>query len=211
MTVTVERRRSIAARGLAATLVCCVGLVFAACSSSPAAVTTSTASTGASTHTVPGTTAELGASLSSWKVAHVPTTAGTTAGYGPIVTVNGRKVPEFTALHVSGGKVVGWHLSFGSATHLAVAENLVRQLLPADAQQTASWRGTFGPGRYCEFVDFRSKALAQTLATAVPPASGSNIGATIYYTSPKQSGTPSIEEVNSADVGIHSHTQGQTC
>jgi hypothetical protein len=200
-----------AARGLAVTLVCCVGLVFAACSSSPAAETTSTTSTRAGTPTGPRASAELGASLSSWKAAHVPTTAGATAGYGPTVTVNGRKVPEFTALHVSGGKVVGWHLSFGSATHLATAENLVRQLLPADAQQTASWRGAFGPGRYCEFVNFRSKSLAETLGTGVPPASGSNIGATIYDTSPERSGTSSIEEVDSADVGIHSHTHGQTC
>jgi hypothetical protein len=136
---------------------------------------------------------------------------GTTAGYGSIVTVDGRKVPEFTALHVSGGRVVGWHLSFGSATHLAAAENLVRQLLPADAQQTASWRGSFGPGRYCEFVNFRSKTLAEALGTGVPAASGANIGATIYNTSPEGSGTSSIEEVNSADVGTHPHTQGQKC
>ncbi len=211
MTVTIERRRAVAARGLAATLVCGVGLVFAACSSGPAAETASTASTGAGTHTVPGSSAELGAGLSSWKAAHVPTTVGTTAGYGSIVTVDGRKVPEFTALHVSGGRVVGWHLSFGSATHLAAAENLVRQLLPADAQQTASWRGSFGPGRYCEFVNFRSKTLAEALGTGVPAASGANIGATIYNTSPERSGTSSIEEVNSADVGTHPHTQGQKC
>jgi hypothetical protein len=128
-----------------------------------------------------------------------------------MVTVNGRKVPEFTALQVRGGKVVGWHLSFGSATHLAAAENLVSQLLPTDAQQTASWRGSFGPGRYCEFVNFRSKTLAEALGTGVPPASGSNIGATFYNTSPERSGTSSIDVVNSADVGIRSHAQGQTC
>ena len=130
MTVTIERRRAVAARGLAATLVCGVGLVFAACSPGPAAESASTASTGGGTHTVPGSSAELGAGLSSWKAAHVPTTVETTAGYGSIATVDGRKVPEFTALHVSGGRVVGWHLSFGSATHLAAAENLVRQSAP---------------------------------------------------------------------------------
>jgi hypothetical protein len=210
MTETVERRRALAVRGATAALVCGVGLVFAACSSSPAAQTTTTASTAPSTH-ASGSSAELGATLSAWKAAHTPTTAGTTAGYGSIVTVNGRKVPEFTALQVSGGKVVGWHLSFGSATHLASAENAVRQLLPADAQQTASWRGSFAAGRYCEFVNFRSKTLAEALGTRVPPASGSNIGAAIYSTSPQGSGTSSIELVNSADVGIHSHTQGQTC
>jgi hypothetical protein len=88
---------------------------------------------------------------------------------------------------------------------------LVRPLLPADAQQTASWRGSFGPGRYCEFVNFRSKTLAKGLGTGVPPGIREQHRATIYNTSPGRSGTSSTEGVNSAGVGIHSHTQGRTC
>lgn len=63
-----------------------------------------------------------------------------------------------------------------------------------------------------EFVNFRSKSLADALGTGVPPASGSNIGAMIYNKSPRRgSGTSSTEVVNRADVGIHSHAQGQRC
>jgi hypothetical protein len=202
---------------VAALMVVCTGFVFAACSSSPAAKmnptppTTSPARTGPA-RTGPAGSAVLGATLQAWKASHVPATVGTTAGYGSAIIVNGRKVPEFTSLQVRDGKVVGWHLSFGPATRLATAENLVRELLPEDAQQTASWKGSFrGADRYCEFVNFRSKKLAEALGTGAPQASG-NIGASIYDSSSAgRTGTPSIEVVNSADVSTRVNVQGHKC
>jgi hypothetical protein len=179
------------------------GSALAACSGS---------SGSSSSTTVPPGKAGLGASLSSWQSVHPPTSAGGTSGYGTTVTVDGKSVPQFTAVQVHSGKVVAFHQSFPSGTKLGTAEASVRQELPTDIEQTASWRGNYATaGKYCEFVNYRSEELSGILGSGSLSSTQSNIGVTLYRIEHGQAGTPSIAVVNSADVNTTPRTVGQSC
>lgn len=198
-------------RRAAGALVLGIGLALAACSSGPSGEP-ATPTTG-STHAALIGRSVLGANLASWTAAHAPITVAGTPGYGSIVTVDGRKVPEFTSLVVRGGRVVGWHLSFGPGTLPAAAESLVRGLLPTDAQQTASWTGPSGGSKpYCEFVNFRSRLLGAALGQqASEGASGDgDIGVALSDRAPGQAGQAG-RVVTSAVVGTRARVHGQGC
>lgn len=154
--------------------------------------------------------AVLGATVSEWQSAHPSTTVGGSAGYGSSVTVDGRSVPQFTAIEERDGRVVGFHMALPPGTRLATAEQLVRTQLPTDIEQTASWRGTFrSSGGYCEFVNYKSAKLAVQLPTAT--ASASNVGLKVYEIKDGKAGSPSIRIVNSADVSTTPGVVGQAC
>jgi hypothetical protein len=105
---------------------------------------------------------------------------------------------------------MGWHQVFPAHTSLAHAEATVRDALPADTRQTASWRGTFaGGGRYCEYVSYESTSLASQLGS--PSPAGSTIGVEFYQATTNASGSPSIATVNSAQVRAESYTLGERC
>jgi hypothetical protein len=188
------------ARWLVGTVIAAVGLGLAACSSSPSAgVHVST----------PGPPARLGSSLAAWQATRGGTGDG---GYGSTVVVNGQSRAQFTVVTTTGGKVTGWHQVFPANSSLAHAEAAVRGVLPADARQTASWRGTFaGGGAYCEFVSYQSASLASHLGTTAPSAATSNIGVKFYQVTPHRSGSSSIATVNSAQVAANPYTLGQHC
>ena len=196
MTMTVPGRRWV----LGALVGSAVAL--AACSSGSANPSPST--------TVHPGVAVLGATTAEWQSAHPSNTVGGSAGYGSSVTVDGRSVPQFTAVATRGGRVVGFHMSFPPATRLATAEQLVRSELPTDVEQTASWRGTFrSTGGYCEFVNYKSAKLATQVPTAT--ASASNVGLKVYQIKNGKTGSPSIRIVNSADVSTTPGVVGQAC
>ncbi len=179
-----------------------VSLTVTACSSSSSSHTSST--------TAPTGVAVLGATSAVWRSAHPSTTVGGVAGYGSAVTVDGHSVPQFTSVKDQAGRVVAFRMSFTPATRLAVAERLIRAQLPADVEQTASWRGSYGKAAaYCEFVNFRSKELATTLQTTT--ASADNIGVTVYRIERGRAGSPSIRIVNTAIVSTTPSVLGQSC
>ena len=193
-------------RWVRGTVVIVAALGLASCASGSAAKATTT------TTPVPAGAAVLGADVATWRSVHPQTTVGGTTGYGSTVTVAGRPVPQFTRVVVRHGRVVGWHLSLPAGTHLAAAEALVRRQLPADVEQTASFRGTFaGGGRHCEFVNYRSAGLARALGLPPPSVSEATLGVILYEREPGQSGTPGIEVVNSADVSTTPGVTGRSC
>lgn len=126
--------------------------------------------------------------------------------------VNGRSTAQFDAVTTDDGKVTGWHQVFPVHSSLAHAEATVRDALPADARQTASWRGTFsGGGGYCEFVSFQSASLASQLGTTAPTPADSNIGVKFYEVTPDRSGSSSIATVNAAQVRAEPYSLGEHC
>lgn len=171
------------------------GLGLAACSSSPAP------------HVSSGPPARLGSSLTDWQA----TRPATADGYGQAITVNGTSTAQFTHVTTTDGKVTGWHQVFPAGSRLARAEAAVRTVLPTDARQTASWRGTFAGGGFCEFVNYQSVSLASKLGTAAPAPSEANIGAKLYEETSHGPGAASIATPNSAQVGAKPYTQGQSC
>ena len=176
-------------------LIAATGLGLAACSSGPS-------STG-------GPPARLGSSLAAWQATRAGAGNG---GYGSAIVVDGQSAAQFTAVTSTGGKVTGWHQVFPAGSTLAHAEAAVRGSLPADARQTASWRGSFSGGSgYCEFISYQSASLASQLGTAVPTPTESNIGAKFYEVTPHRSGSPSIATVNSAQVTATPYTLGEPC
>ena len=178
-------------------------LILAGCSSGNGAATTSTEQG----------PAVLGATDAMWQTGHPRDTATAGAsGYGPTVSINGRTVDQFTAVQEQNGRVIGWHMTFPAGTDLAKAEALVRAQLPSDIRQTASGRNTFGGGGgYCEFVDFQSQKLATELNSPAPTGSESNVGVTLYESTPHPSDTTGIAKVNSADIGTTPRASGQGC
>jgi hypothetical protein len=171
------------------------GLALAACSSGPS-------SSG-------GPPARLGSSLTAWQATR--TSAGN-GGYGSTIAVDGQSTAQFTAVTTTNGKVTGWHQVFPASTSLGHAEAAIRDALPTDARQTASWRGTFLNGEgYCEFVSYQSTSLASQLGTAAPTPAASNIGAKFYEVTLHRSGSPSIATVNSAQVSATPYTLGKPC
>jgi hypothetical protein len=189
------------ARGLVGTVVVAMGLGLAACSSGPSTIVH------VSTH--PGPPARLGSSIAAWQATRGGTGDG---GYGSTVVLNGQSRAQFTVVTTTGGKVTGWHQVFPVNSSLAHAEAAVRGALPADARQTASWRGTFaGGGAYCEFVSYQSASLASRLGTTAPSPTASNIGVKFYQVTPHRSGSSSIATVNSAQVSAKPYTLGQHC
>jgi hypothetical protein len=170
-------------------------LALAACSSGPSSSA--------------GPPARLGSSLTAWQATRGSTGNG---GYGSTIAVAGQSTTQFTAVTTTDGKVTGWHQVFPAGTSLSHAEAAVRDALPADARQTASWRGSFsGGGGYCEFVSYQSSSLASQLGTAAPTPAASNIGAKFYQVTPHRSGSPSIATVNSAQVSATPYTLGAPC
>jgi hypothetical protein len=187
-------------RQVVGTLTAAVGLGLAACSTGPSA---GTAAVG------PGPPARLGSSLAAWQASRAGMGPG---GYGSAIVVNGRSTAQFTVVTADDGKVTGWHQVFPAHSSLAHAEAGVRDALPADARQTASWRGSFaGGGGYCEFVSYQSASLASQLGTAPPTPAGSNIGVEFYDVTPHRPGSPSIATVNSAQVSARPYTLGEHC
>jgi hypothetical protein len=185
-------------RVVALSIVSLLALGLAACSSGSSTPKTTTA---------PGV-AVLGATTAAWQSGHT----ANAHGYGPSVTVNGKSVPQITALQESGGRVVGWHMAFGAQTKLAAAETLVRAQLPTDSVQTASGRGDFAqPATYCEFVNYQSAKLAGSLGTPVPTGSESNVGVIFYEVTPAGNGSSSIATVNAADVSTTPVAASQRC
>jgi hypothetical protein len=152
--------------------------------------------------------AVLGSTTATWQSGH----ASNGDGYGPSVTINGKSTPQFTSVKSSGGRVVGWHMTFGAHTRLPAAEALVRAQLPKDARQTASGRGDFAQAAtYCEFVNYQSATLAGSLGTPVPTGAQGNIGVILYEITPKATGSSSIATVNAADVSTTPVAAGQPC
>ena len=153
--------------------------------------------------------AGLGAPLATWTATRPSTGDG---GYGRTITVDGTPTAEFTHVTTVEGRVTGWQQAFPAGTRLADAEASLRAALPADARQTASWRGDAASGGgTCEFVNYQSDLLASRLRTAAPAASGSNIGAS--FTDDTTSGTPApvITTVNTARAGTAPYVEGQPC
>ena len=135
-----------------------------------------------------GPPARLGSSLAAWQATRAGAGNG---GYGSAIVVDGGSTDATCAL----------------ATAAAV-----RGSLPADARQTASWRGSFSGGSgYCEFISYQSASLASQLGTAVPTPTESNIGAKFYEVTPHRAGSPSIATVNSAQVTATPYTLGEPC
>ena len=167
-------------------------------------------SSGSSTPTpkaAPGV-AVLGATTAAWQSGH----AANAGGYGSTVTINGKSIPQFSSVKESGGRVVGWHMTFPAHTKLPAAEALVRAQLPKDAQQTASGRSDFAQAAtYCEFVNYQSAVLAGSLGTPVPTGAQGNVGVVLYEITPKHSGSSSIATVNAADVSTTPVAAGQRC
>jgi hypothetical protein len=162
----------------------------------------------APTPKAPPGVAVLGVTTATWQSGH----AANAGGYGASVTINGKSMPQFTSVKESGGRVVGWHMTFPPHTKLPAAEALVRAQLPKDARQTASGRGDFAqPATYCEFVNYQSAALAGSLGTPVPTGAQGNIGVVLYEITPQHPGSSSIATVNAADVGITPVAAGQPC
>jgi hypothetical protein len=190
-------------RSAALAVAVCLPLVATACSSGGSSTSTTVA---------PGV-AVLGASFAVWVRAHPAVTAGGESGYGNVVNLNGQSVPEFTDVRQLNRRVISMHLTLPASTHLAVAEGVVRAQLPADARQTASWRGVFSgsPPAYCEFVNYQSVTLARFLGIAPPPSSTANIGTSLYDRTRDRSGSSSIATVNSAVVSTAANVVGQAC
>ena len=152
--------------------------------------------------------AVLGATTAAWQSGLV----ANSGGYGSSVTINGKSVPEYTAVKEAGGRVVGWHMTFGADTRLPAAEALVRTRLPTDSRQTASGRGDFArAATYCEFVDYQSATLATSLGTTAPTGAQANIGVTFYEITPTRTGSSSIATVNAADVTTTPISLDQRC
>ncbi len=182
-------------------LLAATGVGLAACSSGP--------STSADPPTRAGPPARLGSSLTAWRATRGGPGNG---GYGSAIVVNGRSTPQLDAVTTDDGEVTGWHQVFPTHSSLAHAEAAVRDALPADARQTASWRGTFsGGGGYCEFVSFQSTSLALQLGTTAPTPADGNIGVKFYEVTPDRSGSSSIATVNAAQVRAESYTLGEHC
>lgn len=179
------------------------GLTLAACSSGSSTPSTTVA---------PGV-AVLGAPFSVWVRGHPAVSAGGESGYGDVVTVDGQSVPQITGVKQLEGRVVSLHLAMPDGTRLGRAEALVRAQLPADARQTASWRGTFPgtPTSYCEFVDYQSTRLATSLGVPPPAGSAPNIGTSLYERAGGRSGTSSIAKVNQADISTAANVLGTSC
>lgn len=157
--------------------------------------------------TKPGV-AVLGATTATWQSG----LASNAGGYGPSVTLNGKSVPEFTALKTVGGRVVGWHMTFGAPTKLSAAEALIRAHLPSDSRQTASGRGDFArAATYCEFVNYQSATLATSLGATAPTGAQANIGVDLYEVTPTGTGSSTIARVNAADVSTTPIAPGQRC
>jgi hypothetical protein len=190
-----ERRAAYRTRRVLSVLIAATGLALAACSSGPS-------SSG-------GPPARLGSSLATWQATRGSDGNG---GYGSTIAVDGQSTAQFTAVATTDAKVTGWHQVFPSGTSLGHAEAAVRDALPADARQTASWRGSFsGGGGYCEFVSYQSASLASQLGTSVPTPTESNIGAKFYQVTPHHAGSPSIATVNSTQVSTTPYTLGEPC
>jgi hypothetical protein len=162
----------------------------------------------APTPKAPPGVAVLGVTTATWQSGH----AANAGGYGSSVTINGKSMPQFTSIKESGGRVVGWHMTFPAHTKLPAAEALVRAQLPKDARQTASGRNDFAQAAtYCEFVNYQSATLAGSLGTPVPTGAQGNVGVVLYEITPQHSGSSSIASVNAADVSTTPVTAGQPC
>jgi hypothetical protein len=198
---TTRARLRPGARWVVGTLVVAVGLGLAACSNGSAA------SAGPSVRS--GPPARLGSSLTAWQATRAGSGDG---GYGSAVVVNGRSTAQFTLVTTTDGRVTGWHQAFPAHSSLAHAEAGIRDALPADARQTASWRGTFSDGGgYCEFVSYQSASLAAQLGTAAPTPADGNIGVELYEVTPHRSGASSIATVNVAQMSAKPYTLGEHC
>lgn len=187
---------------IVATLGACI-LGLAGCSSS------SGGASGSTTSTVPPHAAGLGATTSTWDAAHPQGSDATS--FGPVVTVNGKDTDQFRSVSTSNGRITGWQMAFPSSTRLGAAEAMVRAQLPADSRQTASWRGSFAGGGFCEFVNYSSADLAANLGTTSTSVGGSNIGVKFFDVAANGAKRPAIIHVNSAVVGTTPFGAGQSC
>jgi hypothetical protein len=198
----IVRRSFTVRRSVVLALAMCLPGLSAACSSGKSSTSTGPAA-GVSV---------LGASYNVWVQDHPPIKVGNVSGYGNAVSIDGKSVPEFTAVGQIAGKVIGFHMTLPAGTHLGDAEKLVRAQLPTDIRQTASWRGTFfAHDAYCEFVNYQSATLAQSLGSTTPTGSTANIGTVLYERTTTNPGSASIAKVNSADVKASPYTVGQLC
>ena len=178
--------------------------ILAACSSTKTSSPTTT--------TVAQGNATLGARFSVWVHAHPAIRVGGVSGYGQSVPRANGSIPQYTDVTQRDGRVVSMRLNLPEGTHLASAESEVRDNLPTDARQAASWRGSFAgkPVAYCEFVNYQSAALAHSFGVAPPRGSTANIGTSFY----EQTGTrhsSSIVMVNTAEVSSTPKVLGTTC
>jgi hypothetical protein len=198
----IARRPVTVRRSVVLALALCLPGMFAACSSGKSS---------GSSGPAPGVSV-LGAPYNVWVQDHPPIKVGNVSGYGNSVSIDGKSVPEFTAVGQLAGKVVGFHMTMPAGTHLGEAEKLVRAQLPTDIKQTASWRGTFfAHDAYCEFVNYQSATLAQSLGTTAPTGSTANVGTVLYQRTTTNPGSSSIAKVNSADVKASPYVVGQLC
>ncbi len=174
---------------------------LAGCSSDTTSSTTST--TGAHP-------AGLGATVESWDATHAAGENG--PGYGPSVTRLGKTVNQYSSMQKQGDRFVGWSMAFPAGTKLASAEATVRKVLPSDAKQTQSWRGTFtGASGYCEFVNLQSASLADELSQDAPTGSQANIGLEFYEATANGGAANSIAVVNTANVRDTGFALGDPC
>jgi hypothetical protein len=152
----------------------------------------------------------LGATTAAWDAGHPQGTGP--SSYGPTVKVNGVEVDQYRSVTTDNGRVTGWLMAFGPATHLGAAEAQVRTQLPADIRQTGSWRGSFSSGGgFCEFGNYSSASLATNLGTTSSSSDGSNIGVKLYDIAANGTKKSSISMVNSAVVGTKPFSVGQSC
>ena len=190
-------------RQLLVTTLSLAALALAGCSSS------GTGSSGGTSTTVPSHSAVLGATTAAWDAGH-PQGSNATS-FGPKVKVHGAEVDQYHSVSTANGRITGWQMYFPQSTRLGAAESMVRAQLPADSRQTASWRGSFAGGGYCEFVNYASASLATNLGTTSTAEGGSNIGVKLFDSAANGAKKASIAHVNSAVVGTTPFTVGQPC
>lgn len=181
--------------------VACVALALAACSSGSGSSTSSTPH-------VNGPTG-LGATTANWAAVHPSGSSGDS--FGPSVDTGAGTKDRYTSVTHANGRVTGWNMAFSSGTRLAPAEAQVRRELPADATQTASWRGAVHPGSgACEVVNFKSRTIDRLLGSVPGFAAGTFA---VSFSQRSQSGATaaSIVRVNHAVVGMPARRPGSAC
>ncbi len=158
----------------------------------------------------PGHATGLGSTSALWASTHP---AGSSpSSFGPPVTRQGKIVDRYTSITTDGDRITGWDMAFQDGTKIAFAERAIGAELPADARQTASWRGTSSGGKStCEFISLRSDILATMLANGTASSQAANIGLKMYELTPNSAIGPSIATVNSALVRAQAFPTTASC
>lgn len=183
-----------------------MAVTVAGCSSG-STVVSSAATTSTSAPLAAGTLIGLGATRSVWVTTH--RRAGSASEFGPLVRTGAGVRARYSAVRFAEGRVAGWTMSFPFGTRLVPAAALVRVELPADASQTASWRGKVsGSAGVCEIIDYRSARLEAALGTVFP---GGAFGVVFSQLAANGSRASSVTLANTALVGVATAAPGSPC